>query len=54
MANISVTFKIDEEKANKIVEFYQDCKVDNDGEYIFFHAKTIDIVITIAILKPCY
>ena len=44
MSQTTVTLKIDLEKANKIKDFYQDSQIENNGEYIFFHAKTIDNV----------
>lgn len=44
MATQTVTLKIDEELATKMVEFYQDSQVENTGEYVFFHAITIDKV----------
>lgn len=48
MQKTSVTLKIDEVVANKIIEFYQDSQLENNGEYVFFHAKTIDeVVVTI-------
>ena len=40
----SVTIKIDETIANKIKEFYLDSQIENFGEYVFFHAKSIDQV----------
>ena len=44
----SVTLKIDEQIANKIKEFYIDSQIENNGEYVFFHAKSIDdVTITI-------
>ena len=44
MATQTVTLKIDEELATKMVEFYQYSQVENTGEYVFFHAVTIDKV----------
>ena len=44
MPKQTVTLKIDQELANKMVEFYQDSQVENSGEYVFFHAITIDEV----------
>ena len=44
MGQITVTLKIDLEKASKMKEFYSDSQLENNGEYIFFHAKTIDNV----------
>lgn len=44
----SVTLKIDDITALKIKEFYEDSQLQNNGDYVFFHAKTIDeVVITI-------
>ena len=40
----SVTIKIDENIANKIKDFYLDSQIENNGEYVFFHAKSIDEV----------
>ena len=40
----SVTIKIDENIANKIKDFYLESQIENNGEYVFFHAKSIDEV----------
>lgn len=40
----SVTIKIDKTIAYKMKEFYLDCQLENTGEYVFFHAKSIDNV----------
>ncbi len=40
----SVTLKIDESIALKIKDFYLDSQINNDGEYVFFYAKTANNV----------
>lgn len=42
-----VSFKISEETYHKMVEFYRDYQLENDGDYIAFFAKYEDITITI-------
>lgn len=45
MKKDTVTLKIDETQALKMQDFYQNSQLENNGEYVFFHAKTIDDVI---------
>lgn len=52
MENIS--YNIDEQTKNKIIEFYTDYKQENNGEYIVFFAKYETITITIYQSKKGY
>ena len=49
-----VTFRISEETYLKMVDFYQDYRLDNEGDYIVFFAKYEDITITIYESKKGY
>ena len=49
-----VTFKINDETYHKMVNFYADYKVENNGDYIAFFAKYEDVVITIYESKKGY
>ena len=49
-----ITFRVSEETYHKMVGFYQDFKLDNEGDYIVFFAKYEDITITIYESKKGY
>ena len=50
----NVSFRISEELKDKIIDFYQEYKIDNNGEYIIFFAKYEKITITIFESKKGY
>ena len=50
----NVSFRISEELKDKIMDFYQEYKIDNNGEYIIFFAKYEKITITIFESKKGY
>lgn len=52
MENIS--FKIDEQLKDKIIDFYQDYQLENNGMYIIFFAKYEKVTITIFESKKGY
>lgn len=49
-----VSFKISEDTYHKMVDFYKDYQLENDGDYIAFFAKYEDITITIYESKKGY
>lgn len=50
----NVSFKITEEEKNKIISFYNDYQIENNGMYIVFFAKYETITITIYQSKKGY
>lgn len=50
----NVSFKINEETRDKIVEFYRDYQIENNGDYIYFYAKFENVTITIYQSKKGY
>lgn len=49
-----ISFKIDIETKDKIIDFYKDYQKENNGLYICFFAKTDDFVVTIYESKKGY
>lgn len=49
-----VSYKIDEELKNKIIDFYQDYQLENNSQYIIFFAKQENVTITIYESKKGY